>query len=461
MKNPLPVVWSEGLYMVPQHLQQQDSYFEHLVRTRLTAIEKDCWGVINVSFDDLALQRGQVTLEAFEGIMPDGLPLDFSGSSAALPQPRPFDDHFPPIKSSLDLYLAVPRAREGVSNVSVERDKRIRWYRATHNTHDLLGEAEIQNIEYAQPSVLLLFEDEAREGYDVIKIAEVMRTEGGAFALSDTYIAPCLRISSSAFFMTSLRRLLSAMTTRRAALAQAQSERGDSTLEYNASDITRFLLLSSINTYIPVIDHFVESGDLSPRALYLALVQLVGQLSMFVKDFDPTTVPKFVYTDLRSTFEPLFAMITYMLHTTVEEHYVAVSLDGRDDGMHLAQLDDENVMRCKQYLLGIRSNIEEDEARNKLPRLSKIASWQDVNGIVAAATPGSPVEATYRPPTEIPIKSGVIYFTIETNNQYWTNVMLERRIAVYLPAPFASADTKVELLGVLDRKRRGKDRDNR
>jgi type VI secretion system protein ImpJ len=447
--------------MVPQHLQQQDRYTEHLVRSRLAAVFKDCWGVITASFDNLALQRGQVTLEAFEAIMPDGLPLDFAGSAAALPPPRSFDDHFPPIKSSLDLFLGVPRPREGVSNVAAERDVRVRWYRSARPTHDLLGEAEAQGIEYAQPSVVLLFEDEPREGYDVVKVAEVVRTEGGAYGLSDTYIAPCLHISTSAFLMSSLRRLLSAMTTRRAALAMAQSERGDSTLEYNASDVTRFLLLSSINTYIPVIDHFVESGDLPPRALYLALIQLVGQLSMFVKDFDPTTVPKFVYTDLRSTFEPLFAMITYMLHATVEEHFVSIPLDHRDDGMHLAQLEDENVLRCKQYLLGVRCAVNEDETRSKLPRLSKIASWQDVNGIVAAATPGAPVDPTYRPPPEIPIKSGVVYFTIQTGNQYWTNVMLERRLAVYLPAPFTPSGTSIELLGVLDRKRRGKDKDNR
>jgi type VI secretion system protein ImpJ len=459
MNTPLPIVWSEGLYMVPQHLQQQDQYVEYLVRSRVSAIFKDCWGVTRLSIDNLGLQRGQVALEAFEGIMPDGLPLNLT--SATLPPPRPFDDHFPPIKSSLDLFLAVPRVREGVANVAADPDPRVRWYRTTRHTHDLLGEAEAQEVEYAHPSVMLIFEDEPREGYDVIKIAEVVRNEGGSYALSDTYIPPCLQIATIPFLMSSLRRLLSSMTTRREVLAQAQSERGDSTLEYNASDVTRFLLMSSINTYIPVIDHFVESGDLPPRALYLALVQLVGQLSMFVKDFDPTTVPKFIFTDMRNTFEPLFAMITYMLHATVEEHFLAIRLDPRDDGMHLAQIEDVNIPRCSKYLLGVRSPVNEDEARAKLPRLSKIASWQDVNGIVAAATPGAPVQSTYRPPPEIPVKTGVVYFTIDTSNQYWTNIMLERRIAVYLPAPFASSETSIELLGVLDRKRRGKDQDKR
>lgn len=439
--------------MAPQHLQQQDRFVEELVSTRFSCLNKDFWGLIRVSFDDRSLAQGTVTLEAFEGIMPDGLPLDIEGSSAALPPPRPIDDHFPPTKASLDLFLAVPKSRDGVSNVSDERDPRVRWFRQARTTQDMLAEAEAQEIEYAQPSVVLLFGDEPREGYDALKVAEVIRTDAGGFAISDTYIPPCMRIASSSFLISGLRRLLSTMTTRRTALSRSLSEREDGALEFTSRDVTRFLLLSAINTSLPVIDHFTESGDLSPRSLYLALVQLYGQLSVFAKDHDPTSVPKFVYTDLRATFEPLFAMIIALLHSTIQEHYVALGLESRDDGMHFGQLDDDNWFHCSKFLVAVRSTIDEEETRSKLPRLSKIASWQDVNNILSAATPGAPIEVIYRPPAGVPYKSGTVYFTIDTDNQYWRNVTAERSIAVYLPSPFSPKETKIELMGVLDKKR--------
>lgn len=44
MKAPLRVVWSEGLLMSPQHLQQLDLYHERLVGGRLDALEPLNWG---------------------------------------------------------------------------------------------------------------------------------------------------------------------------------------------------------------------------------------------------------------------------------------------------------------------------------------------------------------------------------------------------------------------------------
>lgn len=452
MSTPNRIVWSEGLLMAPQHLQQQDRYFEELISSRFMAVERDSWGVLRVALDERALQQGTLTLEAFDGVMPDGLVLSLDTSSS-LPPPRPIDDHFPPTKSTLDLYLAVPKPREGIANVATDRDPRVRYYRTSRLTQDLLAEAEAAEVEYAQASVVLLFGEESREGYDAIKIAEVIRTDAGGFGLSDTYIPPSLRLASSPFLIGGLRRLLSTMTTRRTALSKSLSEREDGALEFTSRDVTRFLLLSAINTSLPVVDHFAEAGDLPPRSLYLALVQLYGQLSVFAKDHDPTGVPKFVYTDLRSTFEPLFAMITALLHATVQEHYVSLPLESRDDGMHFGQLDDDNLFHCSKYIVAVRSHLGEDDVRSRLPRLSKIASWQDINSITTAATPGAPIEVIYRPPSQIPYRAGTIYFSLDTDNQYWRNVIAERSIAVYLPSPFTPAETDIELLGVLDRKR--------
>jgi type VI secretion system protein ImpJ len=446
MTTPLRVVWFEGLFMTPQHLQQQERYYEHLIGSRLTALSRDSWGVRRLVINERALQQGQVVVESFEGIMPDGLPLEISGSEA--PPPRPIDTHFAPIDQSMDLYLAVPQTREGVANVARDRDPRVRWFRSGQVTHDLLADAEPLEVEYARPVVVLLFGDEPREGYDAIKVAEVVRADAGGFALSHTYVPPCLHVAASAFVLSGLRRLLGAMTARRANLVQAQHEQGEG-VEYNASDITRFLLLNAISAYVPVIDHFAESGDLSPRALYLALIELAGHLSVFAKDYDPGSVPKFAFNDLRATFEPLFALITYLLQATVRDQFVGMALDSRDDGMHLGQMQDEGFLDCSAFVLGVRSKVTGDDVQKKLPRLSKIASWQDINSILSAATPGVPVEHTLRPPPQIPTKVGTTYFVINTKNQYWQNIMLERRLAVYLPEPFYPSETTVSLLGVL------------
>ena len=65
-----------------------------------------------------------------------------------------------------------------------------------------------------------------------------------------------------------------------------------------------------------------------------------------------------------------------------------------------------------------------------------------------AATPGAPVEVNHRPPGEIPMRAGHVYFDIQTGNNYWRKIMTEREMAVYLPPFFEPSRTQLTLLAI-------------
>lgn len=449
MKTPLRVVWSEGLLMSPQHLQQQDLYHENHVGSRLDGLEPLNWGVIKVEVDRRALESGQIRIAELTCILPDGLVLDCGSGDPELPPSRPVEGHFPHTQNVLEVYVAVPRERDGVSNYAEQAGGRARYVVTNKTVPDLTGESSGLEVSFGQRNIQILFGNEPRDDFESIKIAELCRDASGNLAINDPYVPPVLRIEASPFILAGMRRLLRLMSTRRRSLAEAARERGDATVEYNAGDITRFLLLNAINTYLPVLNHLVDMPEVPPRHVYQWMLTLGGQLATFSAEFDPGTLPKFNYNDLRSTFEPLFARITELLQSTVKEHYVSMFLDGREDGMYLGQITDDRMMGCSKYLMGIRTTgIAEQAVANTLPRLSKMASWGDINNILSAATPGAAVEVTFRPPPEIPIKAGVVYFVISTDNNYWRSIVTDRQVAVYLPRPFDPGQTKVELLGI-------------
>lgn len=448
MKAPLKVVWSEGLLMSPQHLQQLDLYHERLVGSRLDSLEPINWGVVNVEIDRRALETGQVRLQEITAVLPDGLVIDCGAGDPELPPSRPVEGHFPHTQQVLEVYVAVPRERDGVANYANVGGGRARYVISSKTVPDLTGDGNNLEVSFAQRNVQILFGNEPKDDFESMKIAEVVRDASGNLALNDPYIPPILRIEASPFILAGMRRLLRLMSTRRRALAEAQRERGDATVEYNAGDITRFLLLNAINSYLPMMNHLVDMPEAPPRLAYMWLITLGGQLATFSADFDPGDFAKFNYTDLRSTFEPLFARVTELLQATVKEHYVSMMLDGREDGMYLGQLTDDRMIGCSKYLIGVRAALPEQNTANTLPRLSKMASWGDINSILSAATPGAAVEVTFRPPPEIPIKAGVVYFVVSTDNNYWRNVVTDRQIAVYLPRPFEPGQTKIELLGI-------------
>ncbi len=448
MKTPYRVIWSEGLLMTPHHLQQQDLYHEGYVDARLEAIEPLSWGVLKFSVDPRGLQAGQVALTELEAILPGGLPLSLDAAGGELPPSRLVEGHFPHHQSSLDVYVGVPRERVGANNYGQSANDRTRFLTTPRSFLDTAGSAGPQEVLVARRNVALLFGDEPREDYDAFKLLELVRDNVGSLTISDPYIAPSLRISASPFLMAGLRRLLSNMSNRRKALVESQRERGDAAIEYNASDVSRYLLLQAINTYLPVLSHLVDVGDVHPRAAYLLLVQFAGQLSAFASRIDPGNLPKFAYTDLRETFEALFAVINSALHLSVREHFVSARLEVRSDGMHYGKLTDERFGSCKRFFLAVRSALDPQAAASQLPRLAKVASFDDIATILAAAAPGAPVEVTFRPPPEIPIKAGTVYFSVSTANDYWQRAFAQREIAVFLPAPFQPNETQVEVVGL-------------
>lgn len=448
MKPPLRVAWTEGLLMSPQHLQQHDRYFEGVMSSRLEGLAPLLWGIHRVELDRRALIQGQLSLLEFRGILPGGTHLHVATGDSELPAARPIAELFTATQKNLPVFLAVARERDGINNYAPRGGGPERYVLEHRGVSDAAGTGGSVTVALARKNVLFVVGNESRDDLDSIQIAEIGRDETGAFIVLDTFVPPCLRITGSPFLMSGLRRILGIMTTRQRGLSDSRRERDASSVEFVAQDVSRYLLMSTINTHLPVVNYYAETGDGTPRDVYLALSQLAGQLATFATDFDPLSLPKFNYLDLRSTYEELFARVTFLLQASIREHFFSWSLDARQDGLHLAQIADERLHTCGRFFIAVRSPLPEQQTATTLPRLCKVASWADINNILSAATPGAPVNVTFRPPSEISIKAGTLYFAVATDNLYWRNVLSERSIAVYLPEPFTANTTQVQLLGI-------------
>ena len=82
------VVWSEGLFLRPHHLQQSDRYLENLVENRVRHVTPYPWGFSDLEIDRDLAQQSKFGLRRAAGIMPDGTPFDMPADS---PLPPPID----------------------------------------------------------------------------------------------------------------------------------------------------------------------------------------------------------------------------------------------------------------------------------------------------------------------------------------------------------------------------------
>ena len=68
------VLWSEGLFLRPQHFQEQDRHTETLLRGVLQAGWLQSWGYRSLTLDPALAEAGQIAVTAARGIFPDGTP---------------------------------------------------------------------------------------------------------------------------------------------------------------------------------------------------------------------------------------------------------------------------------------------------------------------------------------------------------------------------------------------------
>jgi type VI secretion system protein ImpJ len=439
----------------PQHFQQQDLYHERLLEARIAALTPHPWGVVAVEIDPGALGKDELRLTRFVGTLPDGQLVEVEQGDPECPPSRPIGAHFGPTQASCDIYLALPKEREGVPSVADEADgdaatstkaARARYRAVSRAVPDLTGAAADLSMAFAHRNAVVLYGDESREDFDALKVAEIVRDGRGAIILNEAYIPPALRIDASPFLMAGVRRLLAQMTAKGRQLSGDRSQRDGASIEFNAGDVTRFLQLSAINQAIPLLTHAAANGEIAPLQLYLLLVQVAGQLATFSSDVNPAELPIFTHTDLRKTFEELFARVVYLLRA-VRETYLSVPLEVAQ-GVHVGKLEDERLLRASQFVLAVRSEMPEEQLAQRLPGLCKIASREQLPQILRAASPGVPVQVSRRPPAEIPVRAGVTYFALGVQSEYWRPVLEQRVVAIYLPPPLDPDRVKIELLAV-------------
>lgn len=445
MRSPQRLVWSEGMLLSPQHLQALDRFHESFVAARIGALSPLDWGVIEQEFDGAALASGQVRLTRFAGILPDGTPVAFDDPAAA-PPPREAGPRFPPTARTLDVYLGIPREREGVPSYADEgASSPSRYLAGSRSVQDSTAPGAAVPVRFARPNAVLLLGDEPREDHETLKVGELVRTPAGQLALAEDYLPPSLRIAVSPRLVGAVREVLARAVSKQRELAEARRSR-ESAPDVTAPDLVRFLQLLVLDGLIPELAHLAEGGDAAPRETFLALSRLAGQLCAF-RGEDPTALPRFQHADLRASFEPLLARLRELLGGLAIQEWVAVPLEKRPGGLSLARFPDEKLLRSQLFLV-VKSDHPEATVVEQLPRLCKVAAAAEIQGLLQAAAPGLTVQVVHRPPPQLPVRSGCVYFRLVPEGRFWQGINAARNMALYLPPPFDPARTALELLAI-------------
>jgi type VI secretion system protein ImpJ len=427
------VIWSEGLFLQPQHFQQHDRYWERHLEGRTKPLLGYSWGFVSLDLDRAALTLGKIQLSSAQGIFPDGTPFDFPAEESpptAIDIPDDLKDEV--------IVLALPVRRQGAD----ETDS------ADAAEHSLaryaMGEVEVKDSNASSSDNAVLHVGRLRmrfmrrrditDAYTTIGVVQVTeRRADNQIVLSKSYIPPVLHSSADAVLASYVRELHGLLHQRGEALAGRLSQLGRG----GVAEIADFLLLQTVNRYEPLFAHFAYHPLLHPERLYSTCIQLAGDLAAFnTTNTRPASFPEYQHDALEATFLPVIAQLRRSLSMVLEQSAISIELQDRRYGVKVAIIADLELVKTASFVLAVAAQVPTEILRARFPQQVKLGPVERIRDLVNLQLPGIPLHPLPVAPRQIPFHAGSNYFELERGGELWKQLERSGGLAMHIGGEF-------------------------
>jgi len=426
------VVWSEGLFLQPQHFQQQDRYVERYIESRCQSLIGHSWGFTEIEIERDFLSIGKFGLTRLAGVFPDGTPFRMPDDD---PLPVPIDVGAT-VRDQL-LYLAVPLRRAGELEVdrAAETDGLVR-----HDIRELqardaaTGGGNTALVEVAALRTRLLLASDLTQAYATLPLAHLVECRADKqVVLEDRFIPTVLHVRAASRLVTLTTEILGLLHQR----GEALSGRVMATGRGAAAEFADFLMLQVINRFEPLFAHYADSGAEHPEALYQLCASAAGELATFTTTSKrPPKFPGYRHERLRESFEPVVASLRASLSVVLEQSAISIPLESKKFGISVAIVTDRSLYGTAVFILAARADLPSEELRRRFPAQLKIGPVEKIRDLVTLQLPGVPVAPVPVAPRQIPFHAGFAYFELDQTSELWEQMKTSGGLAMHIAGEF-------------------------
>ncbi|WP_394777806.1 type VI secretion system baseplate subunit TssK [Undibacterium sp.] len=425
------VIWSEGMLLQPQHLQQHDRYLHTLLESRVAGLRPYPWGFSSVKIDEQQLAMGKLALQSCSAVLPDGTPFNLPADDE-LPLPL----NIPEDARNVLVMLALPARRPGIAEVGNEdgQDNFARHRSAEYEAWDSNGLDNSALMQVGKMRLRLAMESDVANAYTGLGVARVLeRRADNRVVLDPDYCPPCLDFRAAPRLGAFADELQGLLHQRGESLASRLSQPGAA----GAAEIADFLLLQLVNRAEPLVAHLASMTGLHPEGLYTELVQLAGELATFTRaDKRRVDFPVYKHDKLRETFFPVIDELRKSLSMVMDSHAVPIPLEERQFGIRVAVVPDPELIKSATFVLAVNAQMPAETIRSGFPAKVKIGSVEKIRDLVNLQLPGIALRPLPVAPRQLPFHAGFTYFELDKNSEYWKPLLTSAGFAMHVPGEF-------------------------
>ena len=433
------VVWSQGMFLQPHHFQQEARYIDHLVDTRVRAAQAHGWGFTELVLDEGELALGRLGLVRASGVLPDGAPFSFPDLDST---PAAFDA--PGDLKGEVIYLAAPTSRTGTNEFDLGLEEGAEMARYRVDTEEVRDQThasdDAEPIQTAALTLRLLRERDRSDGYSALGVARIVERRGdGQLMLDRNYIAPQSRIEASGQ-LSALATLLHGLIRQR--IGTLAGRMGQ--LSHGVSEMAEFLMLLALNRSEPWFHQLARGASAHPRELYLACLQLAGELCTFATEQRlPPTYLQYTHDDLQKVFAPVIEDLRRHLSTVLERHATQIELVERSHGVRTAVVGDLELLRSAGFVLAVSAQLPGEQLRQRFPAQSKFGPVDRIRDLVNLQLPGVVMRSLPAVPRELPFHAGFHYFELDRTGELWKQVERGGSMALHVAGDFPGLELEL------------------
>ncbi len=435
------VIWSEGLFVTPQHFQQQQRYFTEQDKLYNLSSSSYHWGVLTLEIDQSALVELKIVITQCQIILPDGTivttPQTIHHQNLSLPLPKAISTA---IQSEI-VYLALPLITGNTSEVAENYtdETMARYISDDSDLPDLSDrEAKKESVELGRLNCCLLLESEDRSAYSCVAIAKINTIENGSnILLEKFFIPPSLNCSASKILTDYLKETYALIHTQaRAVLGYIRDD------EYGRN----FLLLQLLRRYEAITHHFIETATISPEYFYTTLIQIINELALFQQEKE-CQLPRYQHTNLQQTFPPLMELLRRYLSMSVDRDVFRIPLTNPETGLYSTHLGEQkndinlrDLLSIASFYLAVKSKEGADVVRENFSKQVKIGPSQKIMRMVSLLVPGVKLTHCPRIPPKLPYDETFVYFQFQQQGKYWEELKEANGISLHADDPFQTVE---------------------
>ena len=421
-------VWSEGLFLRPQHLQAAGGAAAAALEARLGGALAYPWGLVELALSEPLAQGQQVGVDRLVAVLPDGEVIAIPGGQ---PPPPPFDVDDQVRGEIVYLTLAADQPGAVAYAYPQSRDAGLaRYLIVEQNMIDATDpDRASEAIEVARANVRFGIEPADLAGRITLGIARIREVQGKRIVWDEAYIPPVLDIKASPTLAGFLTDVIGRVEARQDELASRAVEGIDGGSETFAA----YLLLQLLNRWQPELRHLARLDRVHPERLFTAFVAFAGELQTFTRpDRRAQAFPDYVHDDLETCFKPPYIALRDGLSGGFVNSAVQLELKLLQPGAYVSTITDRGLYDQGRFYLAVSTRKPADEVRRALPSVVKIGSVAKMQQLVQAALPGVPLAAVAAPPSQIRAMPHFTYFELDRSVPDWKDFATAPALGLYI-----------------------------